>query len=585
LEKIVHILIIAVLSAAIGACTSARWTVKEKSAIDQDDYEIMEQTYFLKPADEITPQNPVFKLDLYSERTYEYTQRVLVHRNIQEYKLRPGFLALGLGGAGMAFYLANSNTFTGNSTTEKSITLNAVGVLLAASGFLNMEPVGEPRPTGEERYLRSSGTAIQTDTIQTTDHIDATASVTVQHNDEVIFEETNRQLSNGELRVSLAGKFNELQLSGPKPGSITIEVNFEDSTYNYQYSIDDVLQPYARITSQLTELRNSPEEISDNVLADLMQGSQLPIQDTENEEWYQVLYGIAENYVKKEDVEIIWRSTDFVGDDQVMTVPRIPFGNIDVESNIPILRGENPNAIGLIVTNENYSGNLAARNYAHRDGRLIKTYLTNALGYQEQNISELSDFSNGNEVLSKLSEIRSVSDDSTELFVYLSGYGSVGTDDGIQLQFLGISNNSDDPPAISLRKIFEQIALIPSSKTVVLSDIDFSAEVSPTRFTANEAQNIIELNAIPLTNSSQTSLLMGTRLSHPSNLYFSSNGEDKKHHIFPYYFSKALQERKTTMSAIYQYLERNISYTARKLHDRPQDPLLIGSTSLDLVSE
>lgn len=584
--KTIHILIITVLSVAIGSCTSARWTVKERSAIDRDDYEIIEEAYFLKPANQITPENPVFKLDLYSERTYEYTQRVLMHRNIQEYRLRPGFLALGLGGAGMAFYIANSGIFTGNGTSEKSVVLNAAGVLMAASGFLNMKPVGEPRPTGEERYLRSSGTVVQTDTMQTGGQTDITTSVTVYHDAEIIFEENDRKFSNGELRVSLAGTLNELQLSGPEPGSITIEVDFKDSTYNYQYSIEDVLQPYARVTSQLTELRNSPEESPDNVLADLMQGSQLQIQNSENEEWYQVLYGISENYVRKEHVEMIWRSSDFAEDDQVVTVPRIPFGNIDVESNIPILRSDISNAMALIVTNENYSGNLGARNYAHRDGRLIKTYLTNALGYQEQNIFEFSDISNADKIFSKLSEIRAASNDSTELFVYLSGYGSINTDaDETQLEFLGISNDSDNPSVISLRKIFNQIASISSSKTLVLSDIDFSPKVSATQFTANEARNIIELNAAPLTDSPQTSLLMGTRLSHPSNLYVSSNGEDKKHHIFPYYFSKALQERKTTISAIYQYLERNISYTARKLYDRPQDPLLLGSTSLDLISQ
>lgn len=583
--RIFHIIIAALLFAAFTSCTSARWTVKERSAIDSSDYKVLKQDNFLETGDELTPENPVLQLDLYSKTTYEYTQRVLMQRNIQEYKLRPGFIALGLGGATMAFYAANSNVFRDGGTSKKSLTLNTVGALLAVSGFLNMKPVEEPRPTGEERYLRNTGSTIRTDTVRAGEKIDATASISVRHNGRLIFEEQNRDLSNGSLNIALGGKLNELQLSGPDPGNIAIEVNFEDSTYNYQYPIRDVLQPYARITSQLAELRNSPEEDPNNVLADLVKGSQIEIKSSENEAWYQVLYGISENFVRKEDAELVWRSTDFLEGDQVVTVPRVPFGNIDVESNIPILRGPTPSSIALIVTNENYSENLPERNYAHRDGRLIKTYLTSALGYPEENIFELKDVQNPNEIYRVLSEMRITANPNTELFLFLSGHGAVTEDRGqVPLKFLGISEDGSQP-TLDLRKFFEQISTISSSKTILLADIDFSSSVTPNRFTENQAREIIESNAEPLTDNDQASLLIGTQLLYPSSLYVSSKGEDKKHHIFPYYFAKALQQRITTISEIYQYLGRNVSYTARKLYDRPQDPLLIGNTSLDLTSQ
>lgn len=585
LEKLIHILIIAVISVAVASCTSARWTVKEKSAIDEEEYEIVEEDYLLMPSDDISPENPVFELDLYSERTYEYTQRVLIQRNIQEYKLRPGFLALGLGGAGMAFYLANSDTFNGSAVSGKSVTMNAIGGLMAISGFMNMKPVGEPRPTGEERYLRSSGSAVKTDTVQVTEEIDKTVSLTVYHNDRLIFEEEERSLSGGSVKISLAGILNEQQLSGPDPGVITIEVNFEDTRYRYEYPVEDILQPYARVKSPLTELRNSPQETADNVLADLMKGSQLQVQNFDNEEWYQVLYGISENYVRKENVELIWRSGDYVDDDQVVTVPRVPFGNIDVESNIPVFRQNESNAIGLIVTNESYTGGLAERSYAHRDGRLLKTYLTNALGYQQENIYELTDVTDPNAIYRTLSEIRFAANDSTEFFVFLSGYGRVATDsEEPRLEFLGI-NGSEDSGVLPLKEMYEQIASIPSAQTVLVSDIDFSPNFPDNNFTTNEERILIEITADPISDHPRASLLMGSRLSHPSNLYVSTGSEDKKHHIFPYFFSKALQQRKTSISDIYQYLERNVSYTARKLYDRPQDPLLIGSTILDLIPQ
>lgn len=583
--RIVHIVIAVLLFGAFTSCTSARWTIKERSAIDSSASKVLKQDNFLVADDELTPENPVLQLNLYSKTTYDYTQRVLMQRSIQKYKLRPGFVALGLGGAATAFYAANSDVFKGNSTSTKSLALNTVGTLLAVSGFLNMKPTGKPRPTGEERYLRDTGSTVRTDTVRVEEEIDATASVSVRQNGRLIFEEQNRNLSRGSLEVPLAGKLNNLQLSGPDPGSISVEVNFEDSTYNYQYSIQKVLQPYAKVTSQLTELRNSPEEDPDNVLADLVKGSQIEIKSSENEEWYQVLYGISENYIRKEDTELVWRSTDFLEGEQIVTVPRVPFGNIDVESNIPILRGPTPNAIALIVTNENYSENLSERNYAHRDGRLIKTYLTNALGYSKENIFELNDVRNPNEIYRALSEIRFAANPNTELFLFLSGHGSATENRGqVQLNLLCISED-DSQAAMDLGKLFEQISTISSSKTVLMADIDFSSSVAPNRFTESQAREIIESNAEPLSDNSKTSILMGTQLLYPSSLYVSSKGEDKKHHIFPYFFAKALQQRITTISEIYQYLERNVSYTARKLFDHPQDPLLIGNTSLDLTSQ
>lgn len=585
MSRFIHISIFGLLLAICASCTSARWTVKEKMAVDESDYKILEQDNFLRVTDKVTPENPVISLKMFSKTNYEFTQRVLMQRNIQDYKLRPGFVALGLGGSAMAFYLANASNLQGKSTSIKSIVLNGVGGLLAISGFLNMKPVGDPRPTGEERFLRSTGTTVKMDTVEAAENADALASIIVRHNGNIIFEE-DRNFSSGSIDITLASKLNELQLTGPNPGSISAEVTFEDSVYTYDYSIEEVLMPYAQVTSQLAELRNSPEETPDNVLADLVRGSQLKIRNIGSGDWYQVLYGISENYIRKNDAELLWRSADFIQDEQVVTVPRVPFGNIDVESNIPILRGPSYNSIALIVTNENYAGDWEERNYTHRDGRLIKTYLSNALGYPKQNIFEIRDLRDKSEIYDALADIRSTANDSTELFVYLAGYGSVNLGGGrSELNFLGISDD-DAQPEVSLKTLFKEVASIPSSQTMVLGDIDFSASVHADQLTANEVQDIIETTAAPLTGvNSRASLLMGNRLSHPSSLYVSAQGEDKKHHVFPYFFAKALQERRTNLSNIYQYLERNVSYTARRLFDRPQDPLLIGNSSLDLTPE
>lgn len=586
MRKFSHILTVLILLSAVAGCTSARWTVKEKESVDKSDYEVIEERLFLQQADNVTPENPVLSMELFSETEYEYTQRVLMQRNIQDYRLRPGTVALGLGGAAMAFYLANFATFNGHSTSIKTWTLNGVGGLMLASGFLNMKPVGEPRPTGEERYLRSTGNTTEIDTVKADATIDTSASVYMLYNDLIIFEENNQSFSNEKLNIPVGKTLEELELSGLNPGNTTVEVLFADSLYQYTYPINSVLQPYATIKKQLVPLRNSPQENTDNVLADLVEGSQLKIDEIQDD-WFKVLYGISETYIKSSDARIIWRSEDYTTEDQVVTVPRVPFGDIDVESNIPMLRQAKPNAKALLVINQNYHERLGERNYALRDGRLMRTYLQNALGYDRENIIQLADVSSRDSLEATISSIQETANDSTELFVYLSGFGGIDTTDSeIGLDFLLVNPSSQSDSTITINELISKIGSIPSAQTLMLTDIDFNRGDQAQQFSDNQVQQIIEKEVAPLVSSnSANAILMGSRLNNPSSLYMSEQGEDKKHHVFPYFFAKALQQRRTTISDIYQYLERNVSYTSRRLFDRPQNPLLLGNTQLNLASE
>jgi len=133
----------------ISSCTSARWTIQDKDTTDRSEREILEQDQFLMPDQQLQPESPTLRLNLLSRTKYRYTQHILAERNIQDYKLRPGFIALGLSGAALAFVAANSTAISNNKSPTRLWTLNTAGALLVASGFLNLKPVGEPRPTGE----------------------------------------------------------------------------------------------------------------------------------------------------------------------------------------------------------------------------------------------------------------------------------------------------------------------------------------------------------------------------------------------------------------------------------------------------
>lgn len=583
---------ISVLAFACFGCTSARWSVKENSAVDRGDFTVLSSNEFLSLSSPVTPQNPTLNLRVLSNTTYEYSQKVLAQRTIQDYKPKPWFLVLGLAGAGLAAYAANSKTIAGGQSSAASFSLNIAAALLAGAGIFNMKPVGEPRPTGEERFLRKTGTLIQQDTLPAEGSRARSADIKVWYGNDQLMADEKRSIDNGELAISLGRLLSDLGISGESTGDVGVEVLYGDSAYTYSYALSEILQPYAQVTSRVAELRSSPEKVPGNILAELIQGSQLQILDTVDSQWYKILYGISENYISIEDADIIWRTSDFSEQSEVVAVPVIPFGNIDVENNIPVLAGINSNALGLIVTNETYAQPYSARPHAHRDGQLIQAYLENALGFESQNITRLKDITGGDSLSAILQELEGKANDSTLVQIFLSGYGTITKQgESYSLGYLPVKDSPDSDQqkqVIELSEVFRKIAAIPSGKMIVLSDIEFKLSDEDSnldRERLNLLQPLRQLSQIITAGKPNSVVIFGSEIEQNSELYVADRGEDKKHHLLPYFFAKALQERNTGMAAIFEYLQRNIPYTARRLHDRSQDPQVYGNTSIELIPE
>src|SRR5699024_7922724 len=132
------------------------------------------------------------------------------------------------------------------------------GGLLALSGFLNMKPVGEPRDTGEEQFLRKTGTTRQTDTLEVNSSEGKQADVAVIYGDRMVSEELNLPLRSGLLEFNLGSTLGTLGIRGSNPDPVTVIVEFQDSTYTFDYALQDILHPFARITAPVTPLRNAP---------------------------------------------------------------------------------------------------------------------------------------------------------------------------------------------------------------------------------------------------------------------------------------------------------------------------------------
>ncbi len=577
MQRLIHISFAAIILLLSISCTTSRWVVKDREAVDNSDYEVLNEQTFLHMSDSLSPENPVLELEVLSNTTFEYTEKILVERTIQEYRLRPGFVILGLAGGAAAFYAGNSSHFGGNRM--QSITLNTIGAILSVSGFFNLKPDGDPRPVGEERYLNDTGTLIETDTVHVDKDVASPASISVTYNNRTVFEEELTQINGGQISIPLANRFEDLNLTDPQPGQFEVKIEFQDSTYHYINPVSSILEPYAQVNSEFTELRREPMINPENVLAQLAEGSQVYVEGIHNNDWYKVRYGIFESYIRRDDAGIQWRTANFSEDTEIVTIPTVPFGNIDVESNIPKLRDEVQNAQALIVTNESYVESLPQRRYSHRDGQLIEAYLKEALGYKSEHIHFLKDVNEPQQVFDVIEKIDSSADENTELFVYIAGYGDVKADqEGSELFLKNIEEETNVAVDLPLKALLTRVGNIPAQQKWVLADIDFSRNV-PDTLSNYQAEQFMASHASSFTEDPNTALLLGSEPGRPSRLYRSST-ENKNHHIFPYLFARALQQHRTDIIQIYSLLNQNISYTSRRLHDRSQSPMLYGDRTL-----
>jgi hypothetical protein len=62
-----------------------------------------------------------------------------------------------------------------------------------------------------------------------------------------------------------------------------------------------------------------------------------------------------------------------------------------------------------------------------------------------------------------------------------------------------------------------------------------------------------------------------------SQLYTKQAIAQKYHSIFTYYLADAVKKGNYTSNQLLNYIQRNVDYTARRLHDTPQNVVYFGN--------
>ncbi len=555
------------------ACSSSKWVVENQYETDLNDFELLSSTRFLERSSFPTPNSPIIAFQLKASNTFEYTQRVKTDRYIQQYRPTWKSVLLGLAGVGVAttaaLTVANNDS---ENTVSRNILYGTAG-FITLSSFLNMKPVGEATPTGESRLLRKTGSVEETEIVTATPGPDIRATYSIFHRDEILIGEKEIDAVNSTYSINLIEDLNPEVFEYDSSDAIELEVYFNNETYTEVIPLKNIFESFAVVSSQVTALRDEPELNSRNILTDLAFGSQMKLVE-EDSLWYKVLYGISETWISKTDAYPIWRPSEFASQLSIIAIPNIPFGNVDVESNIPTLRTNNDSTFVFMLSNGQYQGEYSERTYAERDLRLMEEYFQSALGIPAENIDKAINIDSRQRLslaygrfANKLRRPQKL------LIVYVSGY-AMSTERG---ETEIISTEPSQFQNINLNSLLRGLSGLPVEEIMVINDLDYINS-------ENERSGLNEsLAQVVLDNNSNSIIIFGATENQRSRDFSVANGDQKRHSIFTYYIADAMKNQEGTVSGIINHLQRNVDYTSRRLHNRPQNVIYFGDTSISLV--
>ena len=246
-----------------------------------------------------------------------------------------------------------------------------------------------------------------------------------------------------------------------------------------------------------------------------------------------------------------------------------------IYKDIPKNPNKNSDAIAVIIGNKDYKY-LNDVDYAIKDVRLVKKYLMESFGYEEQNIIWLENASKGEfesvfgikgNYKGRLNDF--VKKNKSDVFIYYSGHGAPNVDTK-KGYFVPIDCN---PATVALNGypidlLYENLSKIKYKKLTVVIDACFSGE--------NTLKDVSPINIIvdnPLLPKNNSYIYTSAKANQLSTWYPS-----KGHSLFTYYFLKGIQEKgiEITHQELIDYLNKEVPYMSRRLNAREQNPTFNG---------
>ncbi len=578
-NKILYTCIWLAIGLFLNACTSSKWTVESTESIDRTEFNLVDEDVFLEMSQKPDPNRPILVYDVWNVKTYDYSMKIQTNRSLQRY--RPSLTSTFFGVLGASAAYLTADILSSKSTDQYM--LYGISVLSLITGLAGDRSLEETTSTGEQRLLKQTGVIQLSDTLRATKKPNASPSYTIYNDLEAIAIRNNVTFDKNNYHINLLEDVNPSNFLVQENQSIRIELEFNDSLYTQIIPVEDIFKRFVVVESEVTALRQNPDNTNNSILTDLVKGSELLLLgDLEN--WYIVRYGITETYISKNDTKLIWRPTDYIDELSIITLPNVPFGNVDVEREIPIRSTENNQAAAFVISNELYGDSFPTKRYAERDSKLIEEYLVNSLGLGFAGIRTTIN-------ASKIEEFRYTWDaflkqdraNKKQFILYVNGYVTIDYD-GNMIYLLGDQDSKNGKnDSILFDDLLIDVIEAGFTELFIVGDFSFAADNQGSNSSRAKYYNALyALNSTLLANRNiNFGLLFSSDGRSDSQLYTKQAIAQKYHSIFSYYLADAIKKGNYTSSQLLNYVQRNVDYTARKLHDTPQNIVYFGNANIE----
>ncbi len=297
-------------------------------------------------------------------------------------------------------------------------------------------------------------------------------------------------------------------------------------------------------------------------------GVKLPLQfDTPTDQ-------ITEVQVEGQDTEVAVKTGDQL--------------SVDVETNIPSTPMKRPNSIAVVIGIQSYAAEGAPDvEYARRDTRYVREYLTQTLGFREENI--LPRDPDGRMTFAEMRTLIQeklpsyVKEGTSEVFVYYSGHGAPSTGESKNAYLVPSDTDPNfvsDANAYRLSSFYEDLATLSAESVTVALDACFTGQAGSGEMMLRQASPLALSVENPLLGINDATGFLASGPEQVANWY-----PEKKHGMFTYFFLKGLKgeadlnrDRAVTVKEMKRYLTNESSgvpYWSRRVHQRKQVPQVV----------
>ncbi|MDI6400684.1 hypothetical protein QLX67_01665 [Balneolaceae bacterium ANBcel3] len=580
------------------SCTTSAWIQDDEPVVNPESEVILQETIRFLPKDMPRPRSPELSLDIVKERELRYYEQLLSRRYIQDYKPRYGLMAAGFTGMTMGLALANTSLINSDSFSgREKVLLNMASLAIGSASLLAMKPDGDPRPADEERFIQRTGIHIVQDTIPYVPVNGDSLRYTIMRGGDTLAYRKNAVPEGEPFTIHLLEESGLQELAHSDTTGIVVQVDFRDVEQTYELSVRSIMQEYVVVRAENTAVRTAPVRITGNIIRHAGSESQFPLLRIEDEQWFRILKRGDVAYIQSDDTELLWKPAENLGfDDRIIQSGQPVFGDLDIERNVPDHRRVNPEGIALVIINGQYAGPVESKPFAERTGELARYYFSQVLGFYSDNIliyenlteqQMLNLFENSD---SLMIGGRQVSMDESDIVVYYYGHAKIGQHDRLFLLPVDYDPSERNRKMVSFDEFVTVVEQLRSRMTLVVMDTDWTTQSvfgdTLDAYVRSNEERMKEFSGSLADPGFHGGIFWAAQPTQQSGTYLSPDGRIRyPYDIFTWYFFKAMQDNSKTAREIRDYLDYNVPFTSRRLHERSQNPVYLGNTGIQIVPD